>query len=124
MRLILILLSLLLVPLPSPAQEIPPAAASPAVAAGAAAEEIDAWRDKLLDARERVDGARQQAATAEMAYRDARKRRRRGAERADLLAALTAAEQELAEAEAALPALLEEARRAGVPPGVLGEFED
>jgi hypothetical protein len=35
-----------------------------------------------------------------------------------------AAEQELAEAKAELPALLEEARRAGVPPGVLREFED
>ena len=124
MRLILILLSLMLVPLPSPAQEVPPAVASPADAAGATAEEVGAWRDKLLEARERVDEAHGQVATAEMAYRDARKRKRRGGERADLLAALEAAQAELAEAEAELPALLEEARRAGVPPGVLREFED
>lgn len=121
MRLFLLLLSLLLVPLAFPAQQIPPAAASPAELG---AEEVDAWRDKLVGARERVDGAREQVATAEVAYREARKRRRRGGERADLLAALTAAEQELAEAEARLPALLEQARRAGVPPGVLREFED
>jgi hypothetical protein len=71
-----------------------------------------------------VEDAREQVAVAQRAYRDARKRRRRGAERAELLAELENAEQALAEAEAALPTLLEEARRAGVPPGVLREFED
>ena len=124
MRAALILLSLLLLPPPSLAQQMPPAAAAPANPAGIGAEEIEEWRQTLLEARERVDEAIGQVATAEMAYRDARKRKRRGGERADLLAALEAAQAELAEAEAELPALLEEARRAGVPPGVLREFED
>jgi hypothetical protein len=122
MRLILILFAFLLIPLPSPAQQTPTASASPVEATTAA--EIDQWRDTLGEASARVDAAREQVATAESAYRDARKRRRRGAQRADLLAALEAAQTELAEAEAALPALLEEARRAGVPAGVLREFED
>ena len=124
MRLTLILLSLLLLPLPSPAQESPPAAASPAQPAARAAEEIDEWRQTLLEARERVDEAQVQVTVAQQAFRNARHRDRRGGERAELRAAVGAAEQELAEAEAALPELLEQARRAGVPPGVLREFED
>jgi chromosome segregation ATPase len=124
MRLILILLSLLILPLPSTAQQNPPVAASPASPAGIADEEIEAWREKLVEARERVEEAGEQLTAAQEAYRDARKRRRRGGERAELLDALKAAEQELADAEAALPELLEEARRDGVPPGVLSEFED
>jgi hypothetical protein len=124
MRLALILLSLLVLPLPTLAQEAPARAATPASPAGLGAEEIDKWRQTLLESRERVDGAREQFAVAQQAYRDARKRKRRGAERAELLAAQGAAEQELAEAEAELRALLEEARREGVPPGVLREFED
>jgi chromosome segregation ATPase len=124
MRLTLILLSFLILALPSLAQTPPPAAASPAGAVGMGAEEIEQWRKTLLGAQERVDGANQQVALAQQAYRDARKRKRRGGERAELLEALKSAEQELADAESALPELLDEARRAGVPPGVLREFED
>ena len=124
MRLTLLLLCLLILALPSLAQTPPPAAASPAGAAGMAAEEVEQWRRTLLEAQERVAGATQQVALAQQAYRDARKRNRRGGERAELLDALKGAEQELADAEAALPELLDEARRAGVPPGVLQEFED
>ena len=124
MRLALILVSLMVLPLLSLTQEAQSQPAAPASSTALGAEEIAEWRQTFLEARERVDGAREQVTVAQQAYRDARKRNRRGAERADLLAAQGAAEQELAEAEAELPALLEEARRAGVPPGVLREFED
>ena len=124
MRLALILLTLMVLPLLSLTQEAQSQPAAPASSTGLGAEEIAEWRQTLLEARERVDGAREEVAAAQQAYRDARKRNRRGAERADLLAAQSAAEQELAKAEAELPALLEDARRAGVPPGVLREFED
>ena len=124
MRLALLLLALLLFPLPSSSQETPPAATAPASSVGISTEKIEEWRETLVAAQQRVNEATEGVAAAQHAYRDARKRRRRGAERADLLAAQGAAEQELAEAEAALPALLEEARREGVPPGVLRQFED
>jgi len=124
MRLALALLVLLSFPLPSLADENPPQAASPVNPAEITAEEIEGWRKTLTQARERVEEAQEEVAAAQQAYRDARKRQRRGAERAELLAAREAAERELAEAEDALPGLLEQARRAGVPPGVLQEFED
>jgi hypothetical protein len=124
MRLALILLVLLAFPLPSAADETPPQPASPVNPAEITAEEVEGWQRTLTEARERVAVAQEQVAAAQQAYRHARKRERRGAERAELLAAREAAERELAEAEDALPDLLEQARRAGVPPGVLGEFED
>jgi len=124
MRVALILLSLLLLPLASLAQERPPAAAAPASSAGIGAEEVEEWRRTLLEAQERVDEAQADVAEAQLAFRKARQRNRRGGERGDLLAAQQAAEQELADAEAELPVLLDDARRAGVPPGVLREFED
>jgi len=124
MRLALALLVLLSFPLPSLADETPPQAASPVNPAEITAEEIEGWRKTLTQARERVEEAQEEVAAAQQAYRDARKRQRRGAERAELLAAREAAERELAEAEDALPGLLEQARRAGVPPGALQEFED
>jgi hypothetical protein len=123
MRLALILLSLLIFPLPSPAQETPPAAPAPANSAGISAEEIEEWRQTLFEARERVDKAQEDVAVTQQAFRKARQRNRRGDERGELLATLQAAEQDLEEAEAALPLLLDQARRAGVPPGILREFE-
>jgi predicted nucleic acid-binding Zn-ribbon protein len=124
MRMALILLVLLALPLPSPAEETPPQAASPVNPAEITADEIEGWRQTLAQARERVEEAQEEVAAVQQAYRDARKRKRRGTERAELLAAREAAERELAEAEEEFPGLLEQARRAGVPPGVLGEFED
>jgi len=124
MRLALVLLVLLAFPLPSSAEEAPPEAASPVNPAEITADEVEGWRETLTQARERVEKAQEEVAAAQQAYRDARKRKRRGAERAELLAAREAAERELAEAEDALPELVEQARRAGVPPGVLQEFED
>jgi hypothetical protein len=123
MRLALILLSLMVLPLPSLAQAVPPPAA-PANSAGISAEEIEEWRQTLLEAQERVDRAQEDVVVAQQAFRKARQRNRRGDERGELLATVQAAEQELEDAEADLPLLLEQARRAGVPPGVLAEFED
>ena len=113
MRLALILLSLLLLPLPSLAQETPPAAAAPTDSAGISAAEIEEWRQTLLEARERVDEAQEDVAGAQLAFRKARQRNRRGGERGELLATLQAAEQELADAEAELPV----APRRGTPRG-------
>lgn len=125
MRWTLLLLLLLLPPLPSPAQEPPPPpASSPAATAESGEMEVEEWRQTLLEAHERLKIARVRAAEARHAHRDGRQRRRRGAEKAELTAALEAAEQEFVEAEAEFPAVLEKARRAGVPPGVLREFED
>jgi hypothetical protein len=124
MRLALVLLVLLAFPLPSSAEEAPPEAASAVNPAEITAEEIEGWREMLAQARERVEKAQEEVAAAQQAHRDARKRKRRGAERGELLAAREAAERELALAEDALPDLVEQARRAGVPPGVLQEFED
>jgi hypothetical protein len=120
----LILLLLLLFPLPSAAQESPPPAAPSAESAGSA-KEVGEWRERLLEAQQRLESARERAAATQHAYRDWRQRKRpRGEKKEELLAKLEGAEQELAEAEAELPVLLDEARRAGVPPGVLREFED
>lgn len=48
----------------------------------------------------------------------------RGAERERLFAAHSRAQKDLAEAEAQLPDLLEQARQAGVPQGLLQDYED
>ena len=120
-----ILLLLLLFPLPLAAQETPPPAAPSAEYTGSAEADVGEWRERLLEAQERLESARERAAAAQHAYRDQRQRKRlRGEKKAKLLAELKGAEQQLAEAEAELPVLLDEARRAGVPPGVLREFED
>ena len=123
MRFALILLSVVVLPLPSLAQETSPPAAA-ANSSGISAAEIEDWRQTLLEAQERVDEAQGEVAVAQQAFRKARQRNRRGEERGELLAALQTAEQGLEEAEAELPLLLEQARRAGVPPGVLREFEN
>lgn len=48
----------------------------------------------------------------------------RGAEKERLMAALERAEADLAEAEEQYPELLEQARQAGVPQGLLQDYED
>ena len=48
----------------------------------------------------------------------------RGEEKARLLAANERAKKDLAEAEAQLPELVEQARQAGVPQGLLQDYED
>ncbi len=123
-RVLLLLLPLLLLALPSSAEEAAPPPASPAATVENGEVEIEEWRQRLLEGHERLESARARALEAKYAHRDGRQRRRRGAEKAQLTVALEAAEKELAAAEAEFPVLLEQARRAGVPPGVLREFED
>lgn len=103
-----------------------PAAADPAKAELEMSEvELQHWRDTIQTARQRVVEARTEVAQAEYAYQDwAQRRRPRGAKKADIVARLDAANRELSEAEAALPGVVEEARRAGLPPGELRELED
>jgi len=120
----LALLALLLLPLAAPAQESTPTATPTAEPTESAVDEIDRWHETLREARDRLERARARAESARYSYRDGQQRDRRGPEKAALLAELEAAERELADAQAALPVLLEEARRAGVPPGVLREFEN
>jgi hypothetical protein len=124
----LALLVLLLLPSAAPAQEVPSPTPSPTASPAASTKspeaEIDEWHQTLVDAQDRREKARARAESALYRYRDSRQRHRRGPQRAALLAEMEAAEQGLGEAEAELAALLEEARRAGVPPGVLREFEN
>jgi hypothetical protein len=76
------------------------------------------WQERFAAARDAVAQARLRYTLAEEAYGETRHRRRkRGDEKAEVLAELSVAETALAAAEAALAELLETARQAGVPPG-------
>ena len=123
MRLALILLLAVFLPLPSQAQEAQPPASATAPGGGIDATQVEEWRVTLLQAQERVVEARAEVEVAQRAFRDARRRNRRGDARGARLAELQEAQSELAEAEARLPELVEQARRAGVPHAVLREFE-
>ncbi len=75
------------------------------------------WQ-RVLDGRERV-------ARAEHAVRDSRQRKYpRGEKRVELYDELEAAREDLAALEAQWPDKVEQARQAGLPAGVLQEFED
>ncbi len=83
------------------------------------------WVQRLEDARERLKRARTAVEEGDAAYAKGRHRTRlRGEPREEIVAEREAAALELAAAEEAWPKLLEEARRAGLPPGVLRPFED
>jgi hypothetical protein len=83
-------------------------------------QEQAAWSERLEQARTRRLAAFERLGAAEAALRSQRQRRHpRGLEKARLLADLERARDALIEAELALPELIEEARRAGVPPGQL-----
>lgn len=85
---------------------------------------IAAWRERLEDGRARLAEARQRFEAAHDAYADWRQRKvPRGVRKEKLVRDVTEAEAELAEAQGAWQVLFEEARRAGVPPGVLRDFE-
>lgn len=85
---------------------------------------IAAWRDRLEDGRARLAEARQRSEAAHAAYADWRQRKvPRGVPKEKLVRDVAEAEAELAEAQGAWQVLFEEARRAGVPPGVLRDFE-
>ena len=91
----------------------------------AAAEVLDdtvriEWQQRLGAARAELERARERSEAAAEAVQKMRHRRHpRGAAREALFAERDAADQELAEAKRALDDLLEQARRAGVPPGWL-----
>ncbi len=83
------------------------------------------WRELYRDTLERRAAAHQRLETARTVYRDGRQRKRlRGERKRAALAELEVAQAELDAAELELEALPERARRAGVPPGWLRNFED
>jgi len=80
------------------------------------------WVGRVRAAYGTVAEARSRNLRAQEAYTSMRHRpSQRGGEKAAILAERTAAEAALADAEAQLAQVLEEARRAGVPPGWIRE---
>lgn len=80
----------------------------------------DAWMSRISAARERVTVAQNNYTSALRRYGQMKRRdRARGEDKLDILAVRKAARAEVTEAEQDLDTLLEEARRAGVPPGWL-----
>jgi len=97
--------------------------AQPAAADEAAQYEV--WTARLDAARTRLKHARAAVAEGDAAYSKNRQRHRlRGETNTEVISGREAAERELAAAEAAWPERLEQARRAGVPPGILRPYED
>ena len=98
---------------------------APALPTAAAATRVDEaeremWQERVAERRADVERARERREAAETAVDRMRHRRRpRGDAREALFAEREAARAGVAEAELALEELLEEARRAGVPPGWL-----
>lgn len=109
----------------------PPSAAEPEEPGAAATGPSDndartqKWDERLAEARDRISRARLRAAKAEAAYARARHDGHpRGEALAEIEQEWNAAAEELQAARTALPELLEEARRAGVEPGVLRPYRD
>ena len=76
------------------------------------------WVGRIQNAREQVHSAQNLYVTAMLSYRQMRHRRRiRGDEKLVILTLQKAAQNKLAAAEDHLAQVLEQARRAGVPPG-------
>ncbi len=91
-------------------------------AAQARPAEHDVWVDRLLEARESVEDARERVAKSRVSYSRMRARNKlRGEKRQELTAERDSAARDIEAAEARLERLLEEARRAGVPPGWIRE---
>ena len=85
---------------------------------------IAAWRTKLDEAQAALQDARGRFEAAHDAYADWRQRKYpRGVRKEKLVQEVADAEVALAEAQAAWQALQEDARSAGVPPGVLRDYE-
>jgi hypothetical protein len=116
------------VSLAAPALAQPPAAPAPDDAAAAQSseeEEQAGWVRRLDEAAARVVAAQKNIARLTDAKgRGAARRYPRGDAKEKYLDDLEAARKELAEAEEALPEVVEEARRAGVPNGVLDRYEN
>jgi hypothetical protein len=124
---------------PSRAQEPEPDPATAEADEGGAVEGSDAepegesesadleayWSQRLARAARRIEVARERATEAEADYARARHDDYpRGEALAKIESRHRAAQRELEAAEAALPRLVEQARRAGVAPGVLREYWD
>jgi len=87
-------------------------------------DEQAAWIKRLDEAAARLAAAQRQVDGLEGAKgRGAARRYPRGDAKEKYLDDLAAAQKELADAKEAMPELLEEARRAGVVPGVLDRYE-
>jgi hypothetical protein len=99
--------------------------AKPDEGASVSSEQVAAaWEARLDEAQGRITTARERVATSEQALTRARHRKYpRGEAFDDLVAAAQDARAALTAAEAELPELLDQARAAGVEPGVLRRFE-
>ena len=120
-------LALLLVAPAAGAQTAARGDAQPPRAVAPAEEDDDwaGWMATLEESRQTVHSLRKTVHDLETEWTRAQIRRRpRGEERARLFEALERARDDLAEAEAEHPRLLEAARRAGVPQGMLSDYED
>jgi len=94
--------------------------ATPATAALPKTSQYERWRDRVAEARAEVERAHERRDTAEKAVdRMRHSHHPRGAAREALLAEREEARAGVTGAEKALEDLLEQARRAGVPPGWL-----
>ena len=79
--------------------------------------EFAGWKQRLDQAKAELDRSREQATAAHAAYVNMRHDRSvRGPEKAKIIAARAETEHAVADAQARLDGLQEEARRAGVPP--------
>jgi len=88
------------------------------------AHAIAIWRTRLDEGRVALAEARHRFEAAHDAYADWRQRKYpRGVRKEQLVREVAEAETALAETQAAWQRLQEEARRAGVPPGVLRNYE-
>lgn len=88
-------------------------------------EDWSTWISEIEKSAQKVRSLRETTAALEADVSRMRSRRYpRGEERARLEAAYERARTQLEEAEAAHPALLEQARQAGVPQGILQDFEE
>lgn len=85
---------------------------------------IAEWRAKLDEAHVALEEARHRSEAAHDAYADWRQRKiPRGVRKEQLVREVAEAEAALAGAQAAWQGLQEEARQAGVSPGVLRDYE-
>jgi hypothetical protein len=90
-----------------------------------AEDEMAAWVKQLEDARARLHAASQRVDELENAKgRGAARRYPRGDAKQQYLADLASAHAERNDARRAFPVAVEDARRAGVPAGVLSDYED
>ncbi len=87
-------------------------------------DEVGLWAQRLDHSHDALSDAESRYARAQAAYMDWRQRKRpRGDAKAELLTELEAARVALERQQSRFPELLEQARRAGVPAGILRSYE-